>query len=46
MTKEEAESIKADVVVDARGQSCPGPMLEAKKALAAKVKAGQVLELL
>ncbi|RLI88467.1 MAG: sulfurtransferase TusA family protein [Archaeoglobales archaeon] len=46
LTKEDAEKIKADVVVDARGQSCPGPMLEAKKALAAKVKAGQILELL
>ena len=46
LTKEEAESIKADVVVDARGQSCPGPMLEAKKALGSKVKPGQILELL
>ena len=46
LTKEDAEKIKADVVVDARGQSCPGPVLEAKKALAAKVKAGQTLELL
>ena len=46
LTKEEVEKIKPDVVVDARGQSCPGPMLEAKKALGTKVKPGQILELL
>ncbi len=46
LTEEEVEKIKADVVVDARGQSCPGPMLEAKKALGTKVKPGQILELL
>ncbi|WP_202318494.1 sulfurtransferase TusA family protein [Archaeoglobus neptunius] len=42
---EELANLKADVVVDARGQSCPGPMLEAKKALT-KVKSGQILEIL
>jgi len=46
LSKEEADTMNADVVVDARGQSCPGPMLEAKKALASKVKAGQTFELL
>jgi tRNA 2-thiouridine synthesizing protein A len=32
-------------VVDARGAACPGPLLEAKKAMAT-VAVGQVLELL
>lgn len=35
--------LKADKVVDARGMSCPGPLLEAKKAMTA-VKPGEVLE--
>ena len=46
MDVEELKNLKADLVVDARGQSCPGPMLEAKKALGKKVKVGQILELL
>lgn len=45
MEKEELANLKADVVVDARGQSCPGPMLEAKKALT-KVPSGGILEVL
>lgn len=45
MDVEELKNLKADLVVDARGQSCPGPMLEAKKALT-KVPAGGVLEVL
>jgi tRNA 2-thiouridine synthesizing protein A len=32
-------------VVDARGSACPGPLLEAKKAIAS-VKVGEVLEVL
>lgn len=32
-------------VVDARGSACPGPLLEAKKAIG-KVKVGEVLEIL
>ena len=31
--------------VDCRGSACPGPLLEAKKAIAS-VKVGQVLEVL
>lgn len=34
MTPEELESLEA-VVVDARGVSCPGPLLEAKKGIGA-----------
>lgn len=35
--------LKADKVVDARGVSCPGPLLAAKKAMT-EIKPGQVLE--
>ncbi len=40
----ELENIVADKMVDARGTSCPGPILEAKKGIA-KVKVGEVLEI-
>jgi len=30
---EELKKLKADKVVDARGVSCPGPLLEAKRAI-------------
>ena len=43
MTIEELKQIKADKIVDARGTSCPGPILEAKKGLV-DVKAGQIME--
>lgn len=45
MGEEDLKNVEPDKSVDARGQSCPGPMLEAKKALA-KVTSGQVLETL
>ncbi len=35
--------MKADKVVDARGTSCPGPLLETKKAIAT-IPVGAVLE--
>jgi TusA-related sulfurtransferase len=35
--------ISASSTVDARGSSCPGPLLEAKKGIG-KVKVGEVLE--
>lgn len=37
-------SITAAKVVDARAMSCPGPLLEAKKAIGT-VKVGEVLEI-
>jgi TusA-related sulfurtransferase len=37
-------SIQVSTVVDARGAACPGPLLEAKKAIG-KVGVGAVLEL-
>ncbi len=39
------ETVKADKVVDARGTSCPGPLLELKKGITT-VPVGGVLELL
>ena len=38
-------ALKSAVVVDARGCACPGPLMEAKKAIA-QVKVGEVLEVL
>jgi tRNA 2-thiouridine synthesizing protein A len=38
------ENIEVSKVVDARGSACPGPLLEAKKAIGA-VKLNEVLEI-
>jgi tRNA 2-thiouridine synthesizing protein A len=38
------EELRADKVVDARSMACPGPLLEAKKAIGS-VGVGQVLEI-
>lgn len=45
MTPEELKNLKADKVVDARGTACPGPLLEAKRAMAA-VPRGGIMEVL
>lgn len=39
------QTIKSDKVVDARGTSCPGPLLETKKAMTS-VPIGGILETL
>ncbi len=39
------KEVKADKTVDARGTACPGPLLEAKRAMASVPMAG-VLEVL
>ena len=44
MEKAELEQVVANKVVDARGTACPGPLLEAKKAMGA-VSVGQVVEI-
>jgi TusA-related sulfurtransferase len=44
MTTPELTTIQAAKIVDARAMSCPGPLLEAKKAIAT-VKVGEVLEI-
>ena len=44
MVIQDLTSISAAKVVDARAMSCPGPLLEAKKAIGT-VKVGEVLEI-
>jgi tRNA 2-thiouridine synthesizing protein A len=45
MDEDELKKLTADKVVDARGMACPGPLLEAKKAITA-VAAGAIMEVL
>ncbi len=44
MAQVDLASIKAAKIVDARGSACPGPLLEAKKAIGT-VSVGAVLEI-
>ncbi|MGQ9675295.1 MAG: sulfurtransferase TusA family protein [Chloroflexota bacterium] len=44
MSNEDLARLQPAKVVDARGSACPGPLLEAKKAIGA-VSIGQVLEI-
>ena len=44
MDTEELEDLTADVVADARGSACPGPLLEAKKSVGS-VPVGGVVEI-
>ena len=45
VTIDELTTLKADEVVDARGTSCPGPILAAKKGIGA-VPVGGVMEVM
>ena len=45
MTNEELKTLSVAKSVDARGTACPGPLLEAKKAIGT-VKSGEVMEVL
>lgn len=45
MMPEELKNIKADKVVDARGTSCPGPILAAKKSVV-EIQTGEIMEVL
>ena len=45
MTTEELVQLTADKSVDARGTSCPGPLLAAKKAIG-QIEKGQIMEVL
>ena len=45
MTTEELKAIQANKIVDARGTSCPGPILAAKKGMI-EVKMGEIMEVL
>jgi tRNA 2-thiouridine synthesizing protein A len=45
MTEAELKAVHADKVVDARGTSCPGPLLAAKRSIT-EVPIGGIMELL
>lgn len=45
MTQEELQNLSVDKSVDARGTACPGPLLEAKKAIGT-INPGQVMEVI
>lgn len=45
MDVQELKDLTADHVVDARGTACPGPLLEAKRGMAA-VPVGGIMEVL
>ena len=39
------KNIKADLIVDARGTACPGPLLAAKKAIG-EIESDEIMEIL
>lgn len=45
MNDDELKALKADKIVDARGMACPGPLLEAKKAITS-LPVGGIMEVL
>jgi tRNA 2-thiouridine synthesizing protein A len=45
MTPEELKKLQVTKIVDARGTACPGPLLEAKKAIGT-IKSGDTMEVL
>lgn len=45
MTTEELKNVSVTKSVDARGTACPGPLLEAKKAIGT-IKSGDIMEIL
>jgi TusA-related sulfurtransferase len=45
MTQEELKQLEVNKSVDARGTACPGPLLEAKKAIGT-IKSGDIMEVL
>jgi len=45
MLTEELVKIDSDKIIDARGTSCPGPLLAAKKAIG-EIQQGEIMEIL
>jgi TusA-related sulfurtransferase len=45
MTQEELQGLTVNKSVDARGTACPGPLLEAKKAIGT-IGSGDIMEIL
>jgi TusA-related sulfurtransferase len=46
MNETELKALESDSIADARGTACPGPLLEAKRAMAKVPKNGGILEVL
>ncbi len=44
MTTEELKNLKSNVIVDARGTACPGPLLAAKKGIG-EINSGEIMEI-
>jgi len=45
MTQDELKNLHVNKIVDARGTACPGPLLEAKKAIGG-IQPGDIMEVL
>jgi len=45
MSNEELKNVSVTKSIDARGTACPGPLLEAKKAIGT-IEAGEIMEIL
>ena len=45
LSDDELKNVNSDKVVDARGTACPGPLLEAKKAIGT-IASGEIMEVL
>lgn len=45
MTNEELQALTVEKSVDARGTACPGPLLEAKKAIGT-INSGDIMEVM
>lgn len=45
MSNEELKNVSVAKSIDARGTACPGPLLEAKKAIGT-IEAGEIMEIL
>jgi len=45
MSQEELQALNVNRTVDARGTACPGPLLEAKKAIGT-IQSGEIMEVL
>jgi len=45
MTNDELRALEANKIVDARGTSCPGPLLAAKKSIG-EINTGEIMEIL
>ena len=45
MTQEEVNALSVELVVDARGTACPGPLLAVKKAIG-EIESDEIMEIL